>query len=40
VTYQAASHDWLLPWSETAIFLAGGLSLAGFSLWWVRSRRA
>jgi hypothetical protein len=40
VTYQPASHYRLLQWSETAIFLAGGLVLAGFSLWWVRSRRA
>ncbi len=40
VTYQPASHYWPLQWYETAIFLAGGLALAGFSLWWVRSRRA
>jgi hypothetical protein len=39
VTYQPASRYWTLQWTETAIFLALALALAGFCYWWVRRRR-
>ena len=39
VTYQPASRYWAFQWSETAIFLAPALLLAGFCFWWVRRRR-
>jgi hypothetical protein len=39
VTYQPASRYWTLQWTETAIFLALAVALAGFCYWWVRRRR-
>jgi hypothetical protein len=38
VTYQPASHYWPLQWTETGIFLALALALAGLCYWWVRRR--
>jgi hypothetical protein len=39
VTYQPASRYWAFQWSETAIFLALALALAGICFWWIRRRR-
>jgi hypothetical protein len=36
--YQPAHRYWTLQWIETAIFLAAGLLLAGFTLWRLRRR--
>ena len=38
VAYQPASRFWRFQWTETAIFLALALVLAGFCLWWIRER--
>jgi hypothetical protein len=40
VTYQPASRYWPLQWSETGIYLALALALAGLSLWWIRRDRS
>jgi hypothetical protein len=39
VTYQPASRYWAFQWTETALFLAVTVVLAGFCYWWVRRRR-
>jgi hypothetical protein len=39
VTYQPASRYWAFQWTETAIFLALAVALAGFCYWWIRRRR-
>jgi hypothetical protein len=39
-TYLPSSRYWTLQWSETAIFIAGAVSLIALSLWWVRKRIA
>ena len=39
VTYQPASRYWALQWTETAIYLALALALAGFCFWRVSRRR-
>jgi hypothetical protein len=39
VIYQPASRYWPLQWTETALFLALAVALAGFCYWWVRRRR-
>ena len=39
VTYQPASRYWAFQWTETALFLALAVALAGFCYWWVRRRR-
>jgi len=38
VTYQPASRFWDFQWAETAIFLAAAVALAGFCVWWIRTR--
>ncbi len=38
VSYQPASRYWPLQWIETAIYLALGLLLGGFSYWRLRGR--
>jgi hypothetical protein len=38
LTYQPASHFWPLQFTETGIFLAVALLLAGFCFWWIRHR--
>jgi hypothetical protein len=38
VTYQPASRYWAFQWTETAIFLALAVALAGLCYWWVRRR--
>jgi hypothetical protein len=40
VSYQPASHYWPLQLTETGIFLALALGLAGFCLWWLDRRRS
>ena len=39
ITYQPASRFWAFQAYETAIFVVLSLALAGFSVWWIRSRR-
>ena len=39
VTYEPASRYWAFQWTETALFLALAVVLAGFCYWWVRRRR-
>lgn len=39
ITYQPASRFWAFQWTETAIFLALAVALAGFCAWWIRHRR-
>jgi ABC-type transport system involved in multi-copper enzyme maturation permease subunit len=39
VTYQPASRFWAFQWTETAIFLALALALAGFCAWRIRRWR-
>jgi hypothetical protein len=39
LVYQPASRYWAFQWTETAVFLAVALALAGFSIWWIRHRR-
>ena len=38
ITYQPASHFWPLQWTETGIFVAAAVLLAGFCFWWTRRR--
>jgi ABC-2 family transporter protein len=38
VTYQPASHFWLLQWTETGVFLAAAVLLTAFCFWWTRRR--
>ena len=38
LTYQPANHFWALQWTETGIFIALALLLAGFAFWWTRRR--
>jgi hypothetical protein len=38
ITYQPANHFWPLQWTETGIFLAVAVLLAGFCFWWTRRR--
>jgi hypothetical protein len=38
ITYQPASRYWAFEWTETAIFLALTLGLAGFSFWRLSRR--
>jgi hypothetical protein len=38
LTYQPASRFWPFQWIETGIYLVLALGLAGFSLWWLRTR--
>ena len=40
VTYQPASRYWAFQWTETAIYLALALALAGFCFWWIRGNRS
>jgi len=40
VTYQPASRYWAFEWTETAIFLALALALAGYCSWRLSRRRA
>jgi ABC-type transport system involved in multi-copper enzyme maturation permease subunit len=39
-SYQPASHYWPLQWSETGMFLALALALAGYCLWRLNRRRS
>jgi ABC-type transport system involved in multi-copper enzyme maturation permease subunit len=39
-SYQPASHYWPLQWSETGMFLALALGLAGYCFWRLNRRRA
>ena len=39
ITYQPANRFWAFQAYETAIFVVLSLALAGFNLWWIRSRR-
>jgi ABC-2 family transporter protein len=39
ITYQPANRFWAFQAYETAIFAVLSLALAGFSVWWIRSRR-
>jgi hypothetical protein len=36
VTYQPASHYWMIQWAKTSLFIALALVLAWF--WWIRLR--
>jgi ABC-type transport system involved in multi-copper enzyme maturation permease subunit len=38
ITYQPTSHFWPLQWTETGIFIAAAVLLAGFCFWWTRRR--
>jgi hypothetical protein len=38
LTYHPASNFWPLQWTETGIFLAAAVLLAGFCFWWTRRR--
>ena len=38
-SYQPASHYWPLQWSETGMFLALALALAGYCFWRLNRRR-
>ena len=38
-SYQPASHYWPLQWSETGMFLALALTLAGYCFWRLNRRR-
>jgi hypothetical protein len=38
-SYQPASHYWPLQWSETGVFLALALILAGYCFWRLNRRR-
>jgi ABC-type nitrate/sulfonate/bicarbonate transport system ATPase subunit len=40
VTYQPASRYWAFEWTETAIYLALALALAGFCFWQLGRRRS
>jgi hypothetical protein len=39
ITYQPASRFWAFQAYETAILAVLSLALAGFCVWWIRSRR-
>jgi hypothetical protein len=38
IMYQPASHFWQLQWTESGIFVALAVLLAGFCIWWTRRR--
>jgi hypothetical protein len=38
LTYHPANHFWPLQWTETGIFVAIAVLLAGFCFWWTRRR--
>jgi hypothetical protein len=38
VTYQPASRYWAFQWTETAIYVALALGLAGYCFWRIRRR--
>jgi ABC-type transport system involved in multi-copper enzyme maturation permease subunit len=38
VTYQPASHYWAFEWTETGIYLAAALALAGYCFWRLSRR--
>ncbi len=38
VTYQPASRFWAFQWTETTIYVALALALAGYSFWRIRRR--
>jgi hypothetical protein len=38
VTYQPASRYWAFQWTETAIYVAAALALAGYCFWRIRRR--
>ena len=38
IIYQPAGNFWPLQWTETGIFVAAAVLLAGFCLWWTRRR--
>ena len=38
VTYQPASRYWAFQWTETAIYVAFALALAGYCFWRIRRR--
>jgi hypothetical protein len=38
LTYHPADHFWPLQWTETGIFVAIAVLLAGFCFWWIRRR--
>jgi len=38
LTYHPANHFWSLQWTETGIFIAIAVLLAGFCFWWTRRR--
>jgi hypothetical protein len=38
LTYQPGSHFWPLQFTETGIFVAAAVLLAGFCFWWTRRR--
>jgi hypothetical protein len=40
VTYQPAGRYWAFQWTETAIFLALALALAGYCFWRLQRRRS
>jgi hypothetical protein len=40
VSYQSASHFWVLQAVETTSFVALAVALAGFGAWWLSRRTA
>lgn len=38
VAYEPASRFWEFQWTETAIFVAAAVVLAGFCAWRIRAR--
>lgn len=38
VTYQPTSRYWAFQWTETAIYVALALALAGYCFWRIRRR--
>jgi hypothetical protein len=39
VAYEPAGRFWDFRWTETAIFIAAAVALAGFCVWRIRTRR-